>query len=439
MTAQRQEAPPLHPDVRKRRSAVVLGMATALEHRPSPTASSADQRAFLVALADLARICLPTRLDSPPSDDDLQVLACTGLMMPGSPRQSYRETEEIFDGDLLIDGAYYQIPDSRRGPYAGAPEDPETNPRRLVARMVLRIVQQVTGDEKQRAAARALLTWAVDAPPLARELTTRRVRAGRERAEIAATAKVSSVSTVSNWESGRTIPHRHDWPGLCEAYGFTLGEFVRFLDRTGPPERRGAPSHGPEPDPDESGITAEDVVVPQDDCDVQMRRVTLEAPRLGAVPVWQADVEGMDGIGGWFLDLVPDEEEADTAGSKRRRSGPSTIPSSAPGPENVLGPVSLSALMHRSDWAMCLIETSGPLAQYATQLLTARQQGTRPDAQAVVAALETAGELGFAYQHARLLHELRQDPPASDLEAAAERAVADALSKVAVITVIYSR
>ncbi|MER7690493.1 helix-turn-helix transcriptional regulator [Streptomyces sp. NPDC097610] len=434
MTAQRQESRPLHPDVRKRRSAAVLAMAAALEHRPTPT--TPDQRAFLVCLADLARICLPNGPDSTPSDDDLRVLAFGGMMSRSNDR-GYRETNEIFDGELLIDGAYYQIPDSRRGPYAGAPEDPETNPRRLVARMVLRILQQVTGEEKHLTAARDLLTWAVDAPPLARELMTRRVRTGKSRSEIAATANVSSVSTVSNWESGRTIPHRHDWPGLCDAYGFTQEEFVRFLDRTGPPERRGAPSREPaEPDP---GATSDRVDVPHDDCDVQKRRVTQEAPRLGAYPVWQDDVDGLPGIGGWFIDILQDEDDADDPGARRRRSGPSTIPRSAPESGSVLGPVSLSALMHRSDWAMFLLETSGPLGDHATRQVAARQRGTRPDGQAVAAALETAAELGFAYQHARLLHSLGQEPPASDLEAAAERGVADALSKVAVLTVIFSR
>lgn len=409
-------------------------MAAALEHRPSPTAP--DQRGFLVCLADFARICLPNSTDGPPSDDDLRVLALAG-MMSRSTDHGYRETDEIFDGDLLIDGAYYQIPDSRRGPYVGAPEDPETNPRRLVARMVLRILQEVSGEEKHLAAARDLLAWAVDVPPLARELMTRRVRAGRSRSEITAAAKVSSVSTVSNWESGRTIPHRHDWPGLCEAYGFTQEEFVRFLDRTGPPERRGAPCSEPtEPDP---GATADRVDVPRDDCDVQKRRVTREAPRLGAHPVWQDNVDGLPGIGGWFIDIIRGEDDTDTLGGRRRRSGPSTIPRSAPESGSVLGPVSLSALMHRTDWAICLIETSGPLGDHATRQVAARQRGTRPDGQAVAAALETAGELGLAYQHARLLHLLGQEPPASDLEAAAERAVADALSKVAVLTVIFSR
>jgi transcriptional regulator with XRE-family HTH domain len=437
VTGRTQESRPFHPDVRKRRSAAVLAMAAALEHRPTPTAP--DQREFLVCLADLARICLPSGApDTDPSDDDLRLLAFTG-MMSRSETHGYRETEEIFDGDLLIDGAYYQTPDSRRGPYAGAPDDPETNPRRLVARMVLRIVQEVVSEERHLAAARALLTWTVDVPPVARELTTRRARAGKDRARIAAVAGVSSVSTVSNWESGRTIPHRHDWPGLCDAYGFTQEEFVRFLDRTGPPERRGTPSH--EPADSETDIDIEQVVVPQDDCDVQKRRVAHEAPRLGAVPVWQHDVAGLRGIGGWFLD-IPDREDddADTPSPQRRRSGPSQIPHSAPETGNVLGPVSLSALMHSPYWAMCLIETSGPLAEHATRQVMARRQGAAEiDDYAVGAALETAGELGMAYQHARLLHSLHKDPPGSDLEAAAERAVADALSKVAVLTLIYSR
>lgn len=420
--------------MRKRRSAALLALAKVLAHRPTPTAP--DQREFLVCLADMARICLPSgNPDAGTSDDDLRVLAFAA-MMRRSEDHGYRETEEIFDGDLLIDGAFYRIPDSRRGPYAGAPDDPETSPRRLVARMVLHILQQVTGEEKPLAAARELLTWAVEAPPLARELITRREQAGRSRAEIAATAGVSSVSTVSNWESGKTIPHRHDWPGLCAAYGFTQQEFVRLLDRTGPPERRGAPSSDPAPDPDPG---AEQVVVPRDDCDIQKRRVSHEAPRLGAIPIWHDDVPGMAGIGGWFIDIPDREDDAEGLGCQRRRSGPSSTPSCAPEAGSVLGPVSLSALMHRPDWAMFLIETSGPLADHATEQVTvARQQDTYRD-HAVGAALQTAAELGLAYQHARQVHSLHKEPPASDLEAAAERAVADALSKVVVLTVLYAR
>ncbi|GLF98182.1 helix-turn-helix domain-containing protein [Streptomyces yaizuensis] len=409
-----------HPDLRRRRGAVLLAVGAALEQRPSP--SRRDEAAFVKALGELVAVCLPGSGPADVPEREISSLLHLALLQK-SDRYEPRVTEHVFDGDLLIDGAIYEPPPGRLGVYAGSAPDPDASPRRLVARLALYTLTGLGHGEEHLAVVREVLPWAVDAPVLVREMVVRREVSGRSRADVARVTGVS-VSTVGNWESGQSIPHRQDWPAVCTAYGFGEEEFGRLLDLTGPPERRGAP-HGGDTGAQEPAEPAPLQAPPDDDCELQARRVTEGAARVGAVPVWRDAAVGGSGIGGWYLDLCDDGEPA----WERSRAGRTAPPATASG--GVLGPVDLSALMHRQDWTMWLISTSGAIGEKAGAHMDACLADRPRDAAATAAFFRAGTDLSLAYQHALNLH-----PGAGRTDsfaATADRAVASALSKIMIV------
>lgn len=194
----------------------MVAMKQALAVRPSP--SRPDQQPFVEAVGQVVEVCLrkthPQEIRWPSLIERIEAELFFGMRRDG--RISTAVTHDIFGGDLLVDGGFYETPDFRRGPYAGAPRDPEAGPRCLIARMASRIVEDLEEDAAHREALKEVLAWAVDAPLLAAEMVLRRDVAGRERSTIAEITG-ATVATVGNWESGATIPQRRDWPAVCRA------------------------------------------------------------------------------------------------------------------------------------------------------------------------------------------------------------------------------
>ncbi|MEY9839464.1 helix-turn-helix domain-containing protein [Streptacidiphilus sp. EB103A] len=423
------QVPPytLHPDVRRRRGAALLEFAFLAENLPQP---GADPTGFNRAIARLVRICLPgTDPDRTTLDGIVALLSITGLKE--SADQSHEDTDEIFGGDLGTDFRFYEVPDQALGVYAGSPPDQSAGQRRQFARIVLRLVKGCDAEAPVKAAT-DLLTWAVQLPIVPRELFLRRERAGRTRAQVAAAVGGVSVNTVASWESGTAIPGPRDWKALSAAYGFSAEEFTRLLDRTGPPERRGAPrSHGTPA----STVAATDVwKAPADDCGtegVQVRRATTDAARLRAHPVWHDETTRPGaGNGMWFLDLGEglDDPGADLL-SRRTRSGPTRTPGDLGG---TLGPVTLPALMHRGDWPAILGEMCNAITRFASPVMASQLNGQDADRDELGAVVAMGLNLSTAYCHANRLH--RGTPTHQRHTAAVDAAVADALTKVLMTT-----
>lgn len=438
----------VHPDVRRRRADVALAMNEALAHRPFP--GGTDSHAFAERIADLTLLLLPgpepaRALESlgryvPQVPDEIASLLWFQLVAPRPSRPGPETfTEEIFGGDPL-DGAFYETPDSRRGAYAQAPRDPEAGPRRIVARLAAWALESLVDDPEHLARAREVLGWAVDAPVLAREMVIRRAAAGTSRADVVQETG-ATIASVGNWESGFSIPHRHERPAVCRAYGFSEPEFERILAVTGPPERRGARPRRitaarsaaarekpADPTPD---------LPPHDDCDeggVQLRRALEGVARLGALPVWVALPPGDVKVGVWCLDLAPDDgdEDGEAESSVEDDQAPPrargrVLPGPAwcePPPGGVLGPIDLSTLVHRQDWTMWVIETARHIRDYADALFGAQAV----DADSAATLMSEAFSLSYAYQHA---HEVHSPVPDADrFVQAAHKSVAAALSSV---------
>ena len=413
----------LHPDVRRRRGAALLEFAFLAENVPQPGADPTDLNR---GIARLVRICLPgTDPDSRTLDRIVALLSITGLK--ASADQSHEDTDEIFGGDLGTDFRFYEVPEQVLGVYAGSPADPTAGQRRQFARVVLGLVRALEL-ETPVGAATDLLSWAVQLPVVPREMFLRRERAGLTRAQVAAAAGGVSVNTVASWESGAAIPGSRDWAALSAAYGFSAEEFARLLDRAGPPERRGAPRSGSAP---ASAVAATDVWAPPgDDCGtggVQARRVTTDAARLHAHPVWHDETTRPGaGNGMWFLDLGDglDDPGADLL-ARRTRSGPTRTPGDLGG---TLGPVSLSALMHRGDWPAILREMCEAVTRFASPMMASQLSGQEADHDELGAVVAMGLDLSTAYCHANRLH--RGTPTHQRHTAAVDAAIADALTKV---------
>jgi len=419
-------APTLHPDLCRRRAPVLAAMERALQHRPT---APGDDEAFLARVADLVTLCLPHSGPGAPAPErpgeiraclDLYSLVNTGEIARRGPKR----TDEVFDGDLLVDGAHYQTPERRRGAYTQAPIG-DASPRRLVARLTHAVLKFLGADAEHLAAAREVLQWAVDAPPLVREMVVRREQAARTRADIARSTG-TTVSTVGHWESGQSIPHRQDWPALCAAYGFGEQEFARILAVTGPPERRGARRSAP---PATAAPRPLAEVPPSCDCQDQARRVTWDAYRMSAVPVWQDAHRDAPWIGDWYLDLWPQDDAEEGPYRPSRSVAGELLPATVPPQYGVLGPVDLSALMHRQDWEWLLAQTSQYLLDRTDAHMTQiADHGVRPVPPAIGAA---ACDLAFAYRHALALH--ADDAPALHQPVVSvHEQVAEALAEVVI-------